>query len=274
MSNYTDTILQLIQKNAGLRATQISDRLDIDLEIVENTIAKAVRDGQVEATETVGPNKLATNTYCWIGAAPLNWTAPLVGAASAPEAPAETQAVTTGESAQPAAAAAAPEHRRSKAGVALEYLAERGPTTRKDLAKVMGLPNQSQVASYMRPHLQSGKVACIDGIYCIPDGPVVVTGDASKPERAAVVVVAAAPAAVAAAVAAEQAKVPTVKAVAGIELNDILRAKMTPEELRGYFKGNAIRCLLEAEHSGGAEDYRMGCLYANLLAEATVAHAA
>lgn len=269
MSNYTDTILQLIQKNAGLRATQISDRLDIDLEIVENTIAKAVRDNQVEATETVGPNKLVTNTYRWIGAAPLNWTAPLVGAASAPEAPAETQAVTTGESAQPAAAAAAPEHRRSKAGVALEYLAERGPTTRKDLAKVMGLPNQSQVASYMRPHLQSGKVACIDGIYCIPDGPVVVTSDASKPARS-VVAAAAAPASV----TAELAPAPTVKAVAGIELNDILRAKMTPEELRGYFKGNAIRCLLEAEHSGGAEDYRMGCLYANLLAEATVAHAA
>lgn len=265
MSNYTETILQLIQKNSGLRATQISDRLDIDLEIVENTIAKAVRDNQIEATETTGPNKLPANTYRWIGVAPLNWAAPLASASN-------TAADTGGAaSAAPEAAAAAAEPRRSKAAIGLEYLTERGPTTRKDLAKVMGLPNQSQVASYLRPHLQSGKVACIDGIYCIPDAPTVVTSDASKPKLAQ------APAGAnisEVSIKVVPVGIPAPFTVTGIDLNDILRAKMSPEELRGYFKGNAIRCLLEAEKSGGAEDYRMGCVYANLLAEATVAHAA
>ena len=252
MSNYSEAVLQLIQKTPGLRAAQISDRLDIDLEIVQNIISKAVSDNQIEAQEVIGPNTLPTNTYSWIGVLPLGWAAPLAGAAGAAAA-VNTDAVTS----QPQGAT---EPRRSKAAVAIEYLAERGPTTRKDLAKVMGLPNASQVMQYMRPHLQSGKVACIDGIYCVADNP----GAAFTGTSATTTV---------ANDQAESVKTPP-RFSGGIELVDILRARLTPDELRGYFKGNVIRCLLDAEHGGSAQDYRMGSVYANWLAETIEAQAA
>lgn len=52
----------------------------------------------------------------------------------------------------------------------------------------------------------------------------------------------------------------------GIETIDYLKAKMTPEELRGFLKGNALKYLSRAEAKGGAEDYAKALWYTTMLA--------
>jgi len=43
--------------------------------------------------------------------------------------------------------------------------------------------------------------------------------------------------------------------VGGIETWEILKAKLTKEELIGYCKGNCIKYLTRANHKNGSEDY-------------------
>lgn len=51
----------------------------------------------------------------------------------------------------------------------------------------------------------------------------------------------------------------------GIETIDILRAKLSPEEFRGFLKGNAIKYLTRAEKKGGPEDYAKAAWYTTML---------
>jgi hypothetical protein len=52
----------------------------------------------------------------------------------------------------------------------------------------------------------------------------------------------------------------------GIEVIDILRQKLTPEEFRGFCKGNIIKYSLRAERKGGREDYEKAAWYGSWLA--------
>lgn len=49
--------------------------------------------------------------------------------------------------------------------------------------------------------------------------------------------------------------------VGGIETIDFIRAKLTPEEFRGYCKGNVIKYVTRELHKGGVEDLRKAALY-------------
>ena len=40
----------------------------------------------------------------------------------------------------------------------------------------------------------------------------------------------------------------------GIECIDAIEAALTPEEFRGYLKGNALKYIWRERHKGGAED--------------------
>ena len=40
----------------------------------------------------------------------------------------------------------------------------------------------------------------------------------------------------------------------GLEVIDVLRAKLTPEEWKGYLKGNCLKYLLRADYKGGKVD--------------------
>lgn len=53
----------------------------------------------------------------------------------------------------------------------------------------------------------------------------------------------------------------------GIEFIDVLRAKLSPDEFRGFLKGNVLKYTLRAEHKNGAQDYAKGAKYAQWLAE-------
>lgn len=63
-------------------------------------------------------------------------------------------------------------------------------------------------------------------------------------------------------------KAPNHYTTGGLEVKTILQAKLSPEEFRGYCKGNVIKYLMRAEHKGNpARDYAKAAEYANWLAE-------
>lgn len=53
----------------------------------------------------------------------------------------------------------------------------------------------------------------------------------------------------------------------GLETWDILKAKLTPEELKGFCKGNVIKYIIRAEHKGRAKDYKKALWYLTKLTE-------
>lgn len=55
----------------------------------------------------------------------------------------------------------------------------------------------------------------------------------------------------------------------GIECIDYIQEKLTPEEFRGYIKGNVIKYLTREQHKNGDEDIRKAQWYLNRLADAT-----
>lgn len=55
--------------------------------------------------------------------------------------------------------------------------------------------------------------------------------------------------------------------IGGLETWDILKVKLTPEQLKGFALGNCIKYLTRAEHKGGIEDYKKAQWYLNKLTE-------
>ena len=54
----------------------------------------------------------------------------------------------------------------------------------------------------------------------------------------------------------------------GIEVQDVIRAKLTPQEYRGFLKGNAIKYLTRASFKGDeARDLEKAANYARWLTE-------
>lgn len=53
----------------------------------------------------------------------------------------------------------------------------------------------------------------------------------------------------------------------GIECIDYIQEKLTPEEFRGYIKGNVIKYLTREQHKNGDEDIRKAQWYLNRLAD-------
>lgn len=53
----------------------------------------------------------------------------------------------------------------------------------------------------------------------------------------------------------------------GIEVIEYIRAKLTREQLKGYYIGNLLKYLSRADHKGGIEDYRKAMVYLRWLVE-------
>ena len=71
---------------------------------------------------------------------------------------------------------------------------------------------------------------------------------------------------------AERVNRPDHYTAGGIETIEYLRAKLTPEELRGFLRGNALKYLSRAGLKGDAlTDYRKGQWYLNALVDACLA---
>jgi len=275
MHKYLEKIIDLLRKRPGLSAVQLSDLLDIDLDIIENIITMALRAEQLEFSEAPGGNGLTLKKYSVPGKS-IDWEAP-ANVTSQPQIEVVVERKPAPEAASLASNPSPAEpDTRSKAEKAIAHLKEHGPTDRSTLMTVMGLDRKYAIEQYLRPHVKNGKVIRIDDVYCIPDRSVPAP-EATKPEHH--------PACdrkfpslcnacnAEAKVESDLVHTQPHHVSGGIELVDILRAKLTPEELRGFFKGNAIKHLLDAE-DGGAGDYKQASVYAAWLAEATTQPAA
>ena len=53
----------------------------------------------------------------------------------------------------------------------------------------------------------------------------------------------------------------------GLEVVDIWRAKLTPEELKGAFKANVLKYVMRADYKNGLEDYKKAAVYLNWIIE-------
>jgi len=53
----------------------------------------------------------------------------------------------------------------------------------------------------------------------------------------------------------------------GIETIDYIRAKMSPESLRGYYLGNVIKYVSRSDYKNGVEDLMKAMVYLNWLIE-------
>jgi hypothetical protein len=53
----------------------------------------------------------------------------------------------------------------------------------------------------------------------------------------------------------------------GIETIEYIRAKLTPDQLRGYYLGNLLKYLSRAQHKDGPQDYRKATVYLRWLNE-------
>lgn len=54
--------------------------------------------------------------------------------------------------------------------------------------------------------------------------------------------------------------------VGGMEVIDILRAKLTAEEFKGFLVGNALKYLFRCDHKNGQEDLDKALWYVTMLA--------
>lgn len=60
----------------------------------------------------------------------------------------------------------------------------------------------------------------------------------------------------------------------GIELVDIWRASLSPEELRGFFRGNVLKYVFRYDKKNGVEDLRKAQVYLGWLIESLEANSA
>jgi hypothetical protein len=55
--------------------------------------------------------------------------------------------------------------------------------------------------------------------------------------------------------------------VGGIETIDYIRAKLTREQVKGYYLGNLLKYLSRASHKDGLQDYKKAEVYLKWLIE-------
>ena len=58
----------------------------------------------------------------------------------------------------------------------------------------------------------------------------------------------------------------------GLEVKTILKKKLTPEEFKGFCKGNILKYVFRAEYKNGVEDYRKAAQYLKWLIEEAEKH--
>jgi hypothetical protein len=156
MENYSQKILDLLTQRPALRPVQIADLLDIDIDVVENTLLVLAKDGKVIGQPGIAPNKLPMTTYSLPPGA-LNWSAP-TQMTRAPVAVPVTATVTTSE-----------EKTLSKTQKGIEFLRNAsGKVFVKDLCEAMGLeyPKYSP-RQYFSNQIRLGEVVCDGKWYVI-----------------------------------------------------------------------------------------------------------
>lgn len=253
MSTYTEKILQLIQQEPGLLQVDISERLDIDARDVKDILKILVNAEHVYTRKKlVGTLEFDTYHPTILSAIKISVANKAVHAATV-----------DGEAAGV-----------SKAQKGLDYLAGKNGVTTDELRQAMGLASPNTPAQYLATYMKNGTVLKNGGKYCLaseavtpappeqpklrhirPPIPVPARPVASKPPVSG----------------HDPVHLPQHYTAGGIDVIEILRAKLSPEEFRGFLKGNVIKYTLRAELKNGMQDYQKGHVYAKWLAEASSA---
>ncbi|WAV98676.1 DUF3310 domain-containing protein [Oxalobacter aliiformigenes] len=169
----------------------------------------------------------------------------------------------------------------TKPELAIEIIKVKGYATTQDLKDAMGVTSPQP---YIKNQLQNGTIVYRDGRYFLgraivkdpeirpSDMPESKT-DTEKPESGMEMVQdtvhpATSPEKSQEQVVHDPVKTPNHYTVGGLEVKDILKAKLTPEEYRGYCKGNIIKYLMRAEYKGNpVQDYAKANQYSQWLIE-------
>lgn len=266
----TQAILALIEQRPDIRTVQISDVLDFEFDAVQASLKLLIAEGHITSEVIRGPNARDATIYR-VTPRGLGWKAPKAATAvtqKAPERPADVAgpspsansletsgiAAETGkpaslEVAQPTTHAS--DKPLTKIALAIKYLALNGPTNNFALRDAMNITYAPM--GILRGALDKGLLTYDGQIWRLaePDPaeipgaeqpPVVTSKDMSGVDIDAV-------------------HRPAHYTTGGMEVIDILRAKMSPEEFRGFCKGNIIKYILRAEHKDGAQAYRKAGAY-------------
>ncbi|MFZ3004187.1 MAG: DUF3310 domain-containing protein [Undibacterium umbellatum] len=253
MNKHEEEIISLVRNQPGLRAVQISDKLDIDLDIVENILVTATRHGKLLASKITAPNGLQVDAFR-ANPTVLGWVA-----AATPGDKVKDQEQSSVKPVKPEAAKPPQAKEPTKIDKALAFLEGKKEVTGDDLCRAMGLePSRYSPTQYISRLIQDGTVIKRGKWYCLASE----ADDLAAPDTTAQKAV----------LLTKQEHDPVYTpqhyTAGGIEFIDILRAKLTPEELRGYFKGNVIKYVIRAELKDGPQDYQKCARYANWLAQA------
>ncbi|MFZ6655639.1 hypothetical protein [Undibacterium sp. TJN19] len=241
MSNYLEKILALLTKKPDLRAIQISDQLDIDPEVVENTLAQAVKDGNLIAMPVLGPNTLKVNAYR-VNPSVLGWVTIEERGRAKTE---DKEDMADGQS-----------KKLTKTDMAIAFLTGKKWVIADELAIAMQLGHEKcSPRPYLAKALRDGTVVKNGTWYCLADEAGLLLPNNQES---------------AAAIEANQTdRIDAIQAAAqepslNTEFIDILRAKLTGDEFRGYLKGCVIEQVICADSQVG---YDKAVKYARCLAE-------
>lgn len=257
MENYSQKILDLLVQRPALRPVQIADLLDIDIDVVENTLLVLAKDGKVIGQPGVAPNKLPMTTYS-LPPGVLNWSAPT----QMTRAPVAAPVTAT----DPAPVSTSEEKPLSKTQKGMEFLRNAsGKVFVKDLCEAMELeyPKYSP-RQYLSNQIRIGEVVCAGKWYAIGTPSERTTPLKQKAE------VARKPVEKAKEETAAQKPVtptptvtPALNQAAPFDVFGFLQTSLSADEWRGYMKANVIDLTLRGDYAAAYE-------YAGRLAAAQV----
>jgi hypothetical protein len=209
---YTETILKLIAERPGIRAVEIADKIDCEVEAVERSISEQIESGYVRREIIKAPNGRPTPAF-WMKdappiapapapiappapkvAPPAPVAAPAVEAPVEPPAPADEPAIPALEAPPapvaerpiPSAAAVAPAA-RTKVEILMDYLRNKPGLTATDdeFRKLIGLRKDQHPSTFLSTQRRKGEIHKDIGVWRLGPRRAVADHPAAKPEQIA-----------------------------------------------------------------------------------------
>lgn len=155
-------LIDYVRAQAKVRAVQVADKFDVDLEDARERLNALVDAGDLKISDGFSPNGMACKVYDVAAA-----TGPRIGTARQTIVPAIAQA--------PAAsplrlAPPSMQGGRTKVQCAIDYLADKGEASVEDLRVVMDLDRHMSPTSYLGAAIRNGQVVKEGNTYRLGDG--------------------------------------------------------------------------------------------------------
>jgi hypothetical protein len=243
MTTHAEKIIDLLKQKSSLRPVQIADLLDIDIDIVENTLVVLAKDGKVVGQPGIAPNKLPMTTYS-LPAGALNWNAPT--SVQPAHTPVGTQVATSTDE---------PLSRVQKAMAFLRSKQEK--VFVKDLCEAMGIEHPKySPTQYLANQIRLGEVVRDGKWYAIANA-----GQLAEPvkQKTELTIKPTEKAKEEVAPIAMTQTPPTPPITLALNhgdafnVSDFLQTSLSADEWRGYMKANVIDLTLRGDFAGAYE---------------------